>query len=100
MTHRITNRDLAVLINRLNDITGSPLHPWIKGLDGHNVAQLGNYHLTGAYGGLTLHRMHNAGGGVTTPLGGGIMTKRGMYDALHAYINGFYEGKELAKSRA
>jgi hypothetical protein len=72
------------------------MSPWlINGTGrGPNVAQIGNYHLSQQYGGVTLHRMHNEFGGVTAPLGyTGNMTKRAMYDCLHAYINGFTDSR-------
>lgn len=81
--NRITEKDLEAVCERINRITNSPLQPYANG-----KAQIGNYHISHAYGGAELHRMHNDGGGVTTPLHTGHVTKRELYNAMHAFIAG------------
>jgi hypothetical protein len=49
---------------------------------------IGNYHLSHAYGGVCLHRMHNDGGGCTAPLIGGHVPKRELAGLLSAFIAG------------
>ena len=68
MAQRITESMLQNLCDRLNEATGSPMRPYsIKpGADRH-TANTGNYHISHAYGGVCLHRMHNEGGGVSCP---------------------------------
>jgi hypothetical protein len=44
--------------------------------------------LSGAYGGVALHRMYNAGGGVSDVFGSGHMSKRELYGRMHAFIRG------------
>ena len=87
MTNRITDKHLEGMIARLNRLTNSPAKPYEQ-LNGRCVAQIGCYHLSHAYGGVALHRMHNEGGGVTTPIGGGHMPKRELYERIYAFIMG------------
>lgn len=83
MRDRVTDRDLDRLCDRINELTGSPMRPW--GPDGANV---GNYHIGSAYGGVRLERMFNTGGGITTPLRSGYVSRRELYEALSAFIAG------------
>ena len=80
---RITEKHLQSVVDRLNTITGSPMKPYIDG-----KAQIGNYHLFHAYGGVCLHRMHNEGGGVSSPLSTGHVSKRELAGLLDAFIRG------------
>jgi hypothetical protein len=81
--NRVTEKQLQAVVDRLNRITGSPLEPYVG-----REAQIGNYHLSHAYGGVCLHRMYNEGGGVTSPLSTGHISKRELLGLLHAFING------------
>lgn len=92
MKNRITDKDLEGLVSHLNEITNSPKEPYSKDL-GKFKSNVGNYHLSYAYGGVNLHRMANEAGGVTTPLIYGHVTKRELYNLLHAYISGIKEKK-------
>jgi len=83
MTNRITESHLQAVVDRLNRITGSPAAPYVG-----NVAQVGNYHLSHAYGGVCLYRMYNDAGGVTSPLSTGHITKRELAGLIHALIAG------------
>lgn len=86
MTNRVTEKQLQAIVDRINRITGSPLEPYANG-----KAQIGNYHLSHAYGGVCLHRMHNDGGGVSSPLSVGHVTKRELANLMYAYICGLNE---------
>jgi len=88
MTTRVTEKHLQAIVDRLNRITGSPAAPYIDG-----KAQIGNYHLSHAYGGVSLHRMFNDGGGVSSPLSTGHITKRELQGLLHAFISGIESAK-------
>lgn len=92
--NRITNKMIESKLEYLNKLTNSPLTPY-KRVDGSMVAQVGNYHLSGAYGGVMVQRMSNTSGGVTTPITYGHVPKRECFDTLCAYINGIEAGKEL-----
>lgn len=87
---RITEKHLQAVVDRLNRITGSPVAPYIDG-----KAQIGNYHISHAYGGVCLHRMHNEGGGVSSPLSTGHITKRELAGLLHAFIAGINTSEEV-----
>lgn len=91
---RITNKDLEAVVNRINDITNSPKESYVKNADGKFIAQIDNYHLSFAYGGVSLQRMHNISGGVSTPINSGHVSKRELYNLMQAYINGLYACKE------
>jgi hypothetical protein len=80
---RITEKHLQAIVDRLNRITGMPAAPYWEG-----KAQVGNYHLSHAYGGVALHRMYNDAGGITSPLSTGHITKRELANLMHAYIAG------------
>ncbi len=84
--NRITEKQLQCVVDRLNRITKSPEKPYIDG-----KAQIGNYHLSHAYGGVCLHRMVNESGGVSSPLSTGHITKRELLNLMHAYISGLNE---------
>ena len=93
MTTRITIANLEAVVDRINRATGSPSTPWRREGD-RNRANIGNYHLSYAYGGACLHRMANESGGVTTPLGSGHVPKRELYDQLHAFARGIEVAQE------
>lgn len=86
---RITDKHLDVLCDRLNRLTNSPMKPYLDG-----KAQVGNYYVSHAYGGVCLDRMHNDGGGVTTPLSGGHIPKRELYNLMQAFIAGLETAKQ------
>jgi hypothetical protein len=85
--NRITDKQLQSLCDYINELTGSPLTPYTRDEQGFR-ANIGNYHLSHAYGGVCLHRMVNEGGGIRTILTSGHVTKRELYNAMQAYIRG------------
>jgi len=89
MTQRITKLMLKARVDYLNQITGNPLEPYVRNEDGKLVAQVGNYHLDGAYGGYSIEQMVNESGGVTTLFSLGNVSKRELFDKLCAYIDGY-----------
>lgn len=99
MTNRITDSMLEARIRRLNELTGSPLTPWSQ-IDGKNVANVGNFHLSCAYGGVCLHRMSNKSGGVSTPLVSYHTTKRDLYDRINSFMDGIYFAQDNMKEGA
>lgn len=88
---RITEKDLEVLVKRLNEDTNSPTMPWVPMPDGKMKARIGNYHISHAYGGVSLHRMTNEGGGVEDVFRCGHIPKRELYNRIHAYLGGIYD---------
>ena len=85
---RITNKDLVDACKRINQITGANPEPYTKGSDGKYRANIGTYYIDGAYGGKALHKMVSEGGGVSDVFGCGHITKRELYERMHAFIRG------------
>lgn len=81
-------------IKELNELTSSPLTPYTRNEETkRTTANIGNYHLSQAYGGYCVHRMHNEGGAVTTPITHGHVTKRELFEKLCSFIEGIELGK-------
>jgi hypothetical protein len=91
---RTTIKTLETLCRWINERTGSPLEPYTREEGGKFRANIGNYHLSQAYGGVCLHRMHNESGGVTTPLVHGHIPKRELEIAMRAFLSGLETAKE------
>jgi hypothetical protein len=99
MTYRITNKILEAKIARLNAMTGNPATPYVTtGTPGQSnykiTAQPGNYHLSGAYGGVNLCQMATEGGGTKNVFYCGHVPKRDLADRIDAYMSGISTGKE------
>ncbi len=92
---RITEKDLERLCKRINEATGSPVQTYSRNDDGKLVAQIGNYHISHSYGGVCLHRISSAGGGVMTPLSYGHVPKRDLYNQMCAFLSGLAAEKQL-----
>ena len=84
---RITHKDLEFLIDRINKATKSPLAAYTK-TDKEYKANIGNYHLDGAYGGVKLVRVCSDGGGIEEISLGGFGTKRELYQWMQAFLAG------------
>ena len=85
---RVTVSRLQAVIDRINRQTGSPAKPYTADADGLQRAQIGNFHLSRAYGGFALHRMVTDGGGVSSPLHTGHIPARDLLNRMHAYLAG------------
>jgi hypothetical protein len=83
MAARITEKMLKSTVKELNELTGNPLEAY-----GEAGANVGNYNLSQAYGGVCLHQMSNNGGGVTDVFRTGHIPKRELFSMLCAFING------------
>jgi hypothetical protein len=94
MSDRISIKDLQAVCDRINRATGSPMKPYERDAADRLIAQIGNYHLDQAYGGVSLVRMVNEGGGISNVLGWGHLTKRDLYERIHAFIRGLEASKE------
>ena len=84
---RITEKDLEDACKRLNELTDSPVKPWEKDATGKTHGQIGNYHISHAYGGVALHRMNNTHGGIED-LCSGHQPKRELYEKINAMMKG------------
>lgn len=92
MSNRITEKQLEYLVSRINELTDSPKEPWNRTGDKFK-ANIGNYHLSYAYGGVCLMRHVNEGGGVNCPLVSYHEPKRDLYNRLTAFISGLENEK-------
>ena len=100
---RVTEKDLENIARRINRMTGNPETsystvkcPKCDG-EGCNMcsnrgtrmrANVGNYHISYAYGGAALHQMGNEGGGIRDVLRIGHVPKRELQSAMFAFISG------------
>ena len=76
---------------RLNRDTGSPETSYTK--QGNKfIANVGNYHLDGAYGGYELCRMVGPGGGVSDVFRCGHISKRDLSNRISAMLAGHTPG--------
>lgn len=91
--NRITNSNLESLVLRINKTLKRPETPYTREGE-RNKANIGNFHLSFAYGGICLHEMHNEGGSVNTVLNTGYTTKRELWDAMQAFLKGIEAGRE------
>jgi len=91
---RITDKMLDNLALRINKATGSPETAYTRQADGRLRANVGNYHVSHAYGGVCLHRMSNECGGVTCPLDQGHAPKRELWGRMQAFLAGLEAAKE------
>lgn len=88
MSKQVTKAQLEAVVERINRMTNSPLTSYTKSKDGKYKANIGNYHLSWAYGGVALHRMCSDGGGVSDVLSIGHAPKRECLNAMFAFIRG------------
>lgn len=92
---RITRAQLDAAVNMLNHMTGNNPEPYRED-GGKWVANLGNYHISGAYGGYSLHRMCNESGGVSDVFDCGHIPARQLAALMSAYTAGLYDAKRGA----
>ena len=89
---RITEKMLQKKIDYLNQVTSNPKKSWERYTDGQGKqkmkANIGNYHLDGAYGGVCLHQMMNEGGGVHSVFNCGYVPKRELFELIRAFMCG------------
>lgn len=83
-TERITRKNLENLLPYFCKVMG--LEPF-KGYT-NNKAHVGGVYLDGAYGGWTLHKVMNEGGGVRTLLRRGHVPARELFQAMHDAMEG------------
>lgn len=90
---RITQKDLKILVGRINKATNSPLASYTQnGKEGERkpgfTANINNYHLDYAYGGVQLAQMVNIHGGIRIISTSGLGTKRELYNWMQAFLAG------------
>lgn len=92
---RITNQRLENRVALLNRILKRPEQPWSR-KTGTLKANIGNLHISGAYGGVALNEMMNTSGGVHDISGFGHQSKR----ELDTFISGMLAGAGAKKGHA
>lgn len=97
---RITQRMIQAQVDRLNRLTGQPVDALTRDSNGHLRTNVGHYLIDFAYGGVELQQYMSPGGAVNIPLNAGHGTKRELYEALSAYIQGIELGLELQQKNA
>lgn len=82
-------KTLELLCAQINTLTGSPAEPYTYNeAEGRNYANIGNYNISQQNGGVCLHRIGNASGGITTPLVGYHVPKKELECAMRGFIAG------------
>ena len=83
---RITKSQLENLAALVNRYTGSPEKPYTR--EGDTLAKHpGSFYISYANGGVSLERLCE-GGGATDVLTSGHVTKRELYQRMHAFLKG------------
>jgi len=85
---RITQKDLERMVLRINRALNRPETPYGKDENGRFKANLGNFHISGAYGGVALEEIQTNGGGVRRVSTDGYGTKRQLYTWMTAFLSG------------
>ena len=87
---RITDKQLQAIVDRINRTMGTPATPY-KPYDpavGRAQPNAKCYHLSHAYGGVSLHQMSEREGctGARDVFGRGHMPKRELAELMHAFL--------------
>ena len=85
--NQITRENLENLVNRINELTNSPLEYSDKTIL-HFKANIGHYYLDGAYGGWKLARITSESGGQADISTIGYVSKGDLHNFMQAYISG------------
>lgn len=88
---RVTEKDLTKVVERLNELTESPMAYFGEG----RKTNIDHFCLYYAYGGVQLQRVCNESGGVSTYLHSGFTTKKDLYNLIHAFIDGYKLAKGI-----
>ena len=80
-------KTLKTLCEQINKASGQPLEPYTQ-TDGRFKANVGNYHLSQAYGGVCLNQMVNESGGCSAPLGSYHRPKKQLESEMRAFLSG------------
>lgn len=86
--NRVTIKQLKSVADMLNRMTGNPLEHYAKNDAGEWRANVGNFHISQAYGGYCLHQMCNESGGVRDIFSCGHVPARELFGLMHAFRRG------------
>ena len=97
----VTKNNLEYLVKQINIVSKNPVETYNKSSfkinllriknpgEKYNVnSNIGNYHLSGAYGGWKLEQIVNEHGGTKDIFNSGYTTKRELNSQLHAFLTG------------
>jgi len=87
---RITIKYLEGQVNLINRLTNSPEEKRTR-VDGRNIPNVGNYHLSQSMGGVELQRVGNESGGTSDVSRGGHVSNK----ELSNWMSGFIAGLEM-----
>lgn len=93
MSTRITRSFLEAKTRTINIMRGAPVEPY-RTVDGKAVANKGNYHISGSYGGYCLHRMATEGG-ARDVFNVGHIPARELAGLMSAYTAGLYDATRI-----
>lgn len=85
---RITKRDLNNLVDRINQVAGTPTFPVLG-----TAWQVGNYCLEWAYGGVKLAQITGLSGSTRDISQSGFTTKKQLHAELRSFLSGLSTGK-------
>ena len=92
---RIRQSDLEYLAGLINQATNSPMETLTRDESGKLTANVGNYHISGAYGGVSLQRNVNLRGACTDVFNCGHVPKRDLYNRMRAYLAGLQDMENI-----
>ena len=96
----VTQIQLQAVCDRINRVAGTPLSPWTHdAATGRNTANIGNYHIDGAYGGVSLHQMLSDGGGMRDVFRCGHVSKRELSKLMFAFIDGLETSRDAIRNQ-
>ena len=85
---RIRQSDLEHYAGLINQATNSPMETLTRDDTGKLTANVGNYYISCAYGGVSLYRNVGPSGGSTEMFNSGHVPKRDLYNRMRAYLAG------------
>lgn len=84
---RITKKILEARVEWLNEIAGQPKKPYRRDSKGRLTANIGNYHISYACGGVSLHQMQNEGGRTRDVFNCGHISKGDLFNRICAFMD-------------
>ena len=76
------------MVERLNRMTNSPEKPYLQNAEGILVPQVGNWHVSQAYGGYCVCRIVTDSGGCSEPIWSGHVAAKEACTRLDAFLKG------------
>ena len=89
---RITKGHLLRQVERINRVYGFKLEPYTKLSSGKYEPNPNVFHLSWAYGGVSLHQMCEDGTGIKDVFSCGHVSKRELYNRITAFAEGSLMG--------